>query len=209
VIRLGRLEVTWSDGRVSAYGNGRGRVARVAFRDRETEWAVLVNPELAIGEAYMDGSLVFPDDRLLDFLMLLNESWSLLNKRPFYRALSRFRFVTRRVAQNNSPMRARRNIKHHYDLDGRLYSLFLDSDMQYSCAYFERPGASLEEAQWAKKRHLASKLLLKAGQEVLDIGSGWGGLGLFLAGHFDVNVTGVTLSDEQHGISNRRAHEQG
>jgi len=209
VIRLGRLEVTWSDGSVSAYGNGKGRAARVEFRDRETEWAVLVNPELAIGEAYMDGSLVFPDDSLLEFLMLLNESWSLLNKRPFYRALSRFRFVTRRVAQNNSPMRARRNIKHHYDLDGRLYSLFLDSDMQYSCAYFERPEASLEEAQWAKKRHLASKLLLKPGQDVLDIGSGWGGLGLFLAGHFDVNVTGVTLSDEQHGISNRRAHEQG
>jgi len=209
VIQLGRLEVTWSDGSVSAYGNGTGRAARVEFRDRETEWAVLVNPELAIGEAYMDGSLVFPDDSLLDFLMLLNESWSLLNKRPFYRALSRFRFVTRRVAQNNSPMRARRNIKHHYDLDGRLYSLFLDSDMQYSCAYFERPGVSLEEAQWAKKRHLASKLLLKPGQDVLDIGSGWGGLGLFLAGHFEVNVTGVTLSEEQHGISNQRAREQG
>jgi cyclopropane-fatty-acyl-phospholipid synthase len=209
VIRLGRLEVTWSDGSVSAYGNGQGRIARVEFRDRETEWAVLVNPELAIGEAYMDGSLVFPDDSLVDFVMLLYESWALLNKRPFYKALSSFRFVTRRVAQNNSPMRARRNIKHHYDLDRRLYSLFLDSDMQYSCAYFERPGASLEEAQWAKKRHLASKLLLKAGQEVLDIGSGWGGLGLFLAGHFDVNVTGVTLSDEQHGVSNQRAREQG
>lgn len=209
VIRLGRLEVTWSDGKVSAYGNGKGRAARVEFRDSATEWAVLVNPELAIGEAYMDGSLVFPDDSLLDFLVLLNESWSRLNQQPFYRALSRFRFVTRRVAQNNSPMRARRNIKHHYDLDGRLYSLFLDSDMQYSCAYFERPGASLEDAQWAKKRHLASKLLLTPGQAVLDIGSGWGGLGLFLAGHFDVNVTGVTLSEEQHGISNQRAREQG
>ena len=209
VIRLGRLEVRWADGSVSAYGNGAGPAARVEFRDRETEWAVLINPELAIGEAYMDGSLVFPDDSLLDFLMLLNESWTLLNRRPFYRALSRLRFATRRVAQNNSPMRARRNIKHHYDLDRRLYSLFLDSDMQYSCAYFERPEAGLEEAQWAKKRHLAAKLLLKPGQEVLDIGSGWGGLGLFLAGHFDVNVTGVTLSDEQHAVSNERAREQG
>jgi cyclopropane-fatty-acyl-phospholipid synthase len=209
VIRLGRLEVTWSDGRRSAYGNGTGRVARVEFRDRETEWAVLVNPELAIGEAYMDGSLVFPDDRLLDFLMLLNESWSAISKQPFYRSLSRFRFLTRRVAQNNSPMRARRNIKHHYDLDGRIYRLFLDSDMQYSCAYFDRPEADLEEAQWAKKRHLASKLLLRPGQNVLDIGSGWGGLGLFLADHFDVSVTGVTLSDEQHALSTQRARERG
>ena len=165
VIRQGRLEVTWSDGSTSAYGNGTGRAARIEFRDRATEWAVLVNPELAIGEAYMDGSLVFPDDTLLEFLMLLNESWTALSKRPFYRALAGLRFVTRRVAQNNSPMRARRNIKHHYDLDGRLYRLFLDSDMQYSCAYFERPDATLEEAQWAKKRHLAAKLALKPGPD--------------------------------------------
>jgi len=208
VIRQGRLEVTWSDGRVTAYGSGGGRVTRVEFRDRATEWAVLVNPELAIGEAYMDGSLVFPDDGLLDFLILLYESWSALNKQPFYRALSRLRFVTRRVAQNNSPMRARRNIKHHYDLDGRLYRLFLDSDMQYSCAYFERPEESLEEAQWAKKRHLASKLALGPGQKVLDIGSGWGGLGLFFADYFGVDVTGVTLSAEQHKVSNDRARAQ-
>ncbi len=209
VIRQGRLEVTWADGSVSAYGNGSGRVARVEFRDRATEWAVLINPELAIGEAYMDGSLIFPDDTLLDFLILLTESWSVLNKRPFYRALSRLRFATRRVAQNNSPMRARRNIKHHYDLDARVYRLFLDSDMQYSCGYFDRPGASLEEAQWAKKRHLAAKLALEPGQTVLDIGSGWGGLGLFLADYFDVNVTGVTLSTEQQNVSSQRAHEQG
>ena len=208
VIREGRLEVTWSDGSTSAYGNGKGRAARVEFRDRATEWAVLVNPELAIGEAYMDGSLVFPDDTLLEFLILLNESWSALSKRPFYQALSRLRFVTRRVAQNNSPMRARRNIKHHYDLDGRLYRLFLDSDMQYSCAYFEGPDATLEEAQWAKKRHLAAKLALKPEMTVLDIGSGWGGLGLFLADYFGAQVTGVTLSTEQHRVSNDRARAQ-
>jgi cyclopropane-fatty-acyl-phospholipid synthase len=106
-------------------------------------------------------------------------------------------------------MRARRNIKHHYDLDGRIYRLFLDSDMQYSCAYFERPDANLEEAQWAKKRHLAAKLALQPGQKVLDIGSGWGGLGLFLADYFDLDVTGVTLSSEQHAVSSSRAQERG
>ena len=205
VVVEGRLVVSWSDGSTSAYGNGKGRAARVEFRDSATEWAVLINPELAIGEAYMDGSLVFPDDSLLDFLNLLNESWTLLSKRPFFRALARLRFATRRVAQNNSPMRARRNIKHHYDLDGRIYRLFLDSDMQYSCAYFETPDTTLEEAQWAKKRHLAAKLALKPDQKVLDIGSGWGGLGLFLADYFGVNVTGVTLSTEQHKVSNDRA----
>jgi len=209
VVVEGRLVVSWSDGSTSAYGNGKGRAARVEFRDSATEWAVLINPELAIGEAYMDGSLVFPDDSLLDFLNLLNESWTLLSRRPFFRALARLRFVTRRVAQNNSPMRARRNIKHHYDLDGRIYRLFLDSDMQYSCAYFETPDITLEEAQWAKKRHLAAKLALKPDHKVLDIGSGWGGLGIFLADYFGVDVTGVTLSAEQHKVSNDRARAQG
>jgi cyclopropane-fatty-acyl-phospholipid synthase len=81
--------------------------------------------------------------------------------------------------------------------------------MQYSCAYFDRPGVTLEEAQWAKKRHLAAKLALEPGQEVLDIGSGWGGLGLFLAESAQVKVTGVTLSSEQHRVSNQRAHSSG
>ncbi len=190
--------MTWSDGGVSAYGNGNGYAAHIVFRDPSAEWAVLWNPELAIGEAYMDGRIVFPDDSLLDFLMLLNENWNEVRHRRLFAWLSRLRFMTRRFAQNNSPLRARNNVKHHYDLDGRIYRLFLDSDMQYSCAYFDRPDADLEEAQWAKKRHLASKLALRPGQQVLDIGSGWGGLGLFLADYFDVDVTGVTLSTEQH-----------
>jgi cyclopropane-fatty-acyl-phospholipid synthase len=209
VARHGRLHVTWSDGGVSVYGDGRGLSAHVVFRDPRAESAVLRNPELAVGEAYMDGAIVFPEDTLLDFLMLLNENWSEVRNQPLLASLSRLRFAARRLTQNNSIGRARRNIKHHYDLDGRLYRLFLDSDMQYSCAYFERPNASLEEAQWAKKRHLAAKLLLSPDQHVLDVGSGWGGLGLFLADYFDARVTGVTLSSEQHAISNQRARERG
>jgi cyclopropane-fatty-acyl-phospholipid synthase len=209
VARHGRLHVTWSDGGVSVYGDGRGLSAHVVFRDPRAESAVLRNPELAVGEAYMDGAIVFPEDTLLDFLMLLNEIWSEVMNQPLLASLSRLRFAARRLTQNNSIGRARRNIKHHYDLDGRLYRLFLDSDMQYSCAYFERPNASLEEAQWAKKRHLAAKLLLSPDQHVLDVGSGWGGLGLFLADYFDARVTGVTLSSEQHAISNQRARERG
>ena len=209
IVRRGGLQVTWSDGGVSVYGDGHGLSAHVVFRDPRAEWRVLRNPDLAIGEAYMDGSIVFPEDTLLDFLMLVNENWTEVKSEPLYASLSRLRFATRRLAQNNSIWRAQRNIKHHYDLDGRIYRLFLDSDMQYSCAYFDRPGASLEEAQWAKKRHLASKLALRPGQNILDIGSGWGGLGLFLADYFDVNVTGVTLSTEQHAVSNQRARERG
>jgi cyclopropane-fatty-acyl-phospholipid synthase len=209
VMRRGRLEVTWADGAVSTYGTGGGHAARVVFHDPGAEWAVLRNPELAIGEAYMDGRISFPDDSLLPFLLLANDTWGEARKVTFYRVVKRLNYLTRRLAQNNTIARARRNVRHHYDLDGRLYHLFLDSDMQYSCAYFDRPDADLEEAQWAKKRHLAAKLALEPGQSVLDIGSGWGGLGLFLAEQFDVNVTGVTLSTEQHDISCRRAHERG
>jgi cyclopropane-fatty-acyl-phospholipid synthase len=208
IVQRGRLEVTWSDGRTSVYGDGAGRFAHIHFRDRSAEWAVLRNPELAIGEAYMDGTIEFPGDTLLDFLELMNECWTEVRKRPFYAGLSHARYFSRRLAQNNSILKASRNIKHHYDLDGRVYRLFLDSDMQYSCAYFDRPDATLEEAQWAKKRHLASKLALKPDLKVLDIGSGWGGLGLFLADYFGADVTGVTLSTEQHKVSSDRARAQ-
>jgi cyclopropane-fatty-acyl-phospholipid synthase len=209
IVQRGRLNVTWSDGGVSTYGDGASYTANIAFRDPAAEWSILWNPELALGEAYMDGRVTFPGDTLLDLLMLMNENWDLLRHRAIFEVPARLRYLTRYFAQNNSMLRSRRNVQHHYDLDGRVYGLFLDSDMQYSCAYFDRPQAELEEAQWAKKRHIASKLALKAGQKVLDIGSGWGGLGLFLADLFDVDVTGVTLSDEQYGLSNARARERG
>jgi cyclopropane-fatty-acyl-phospholipid synthase len=209
VVRHGRLEVTWADGTVSRYGDGEGHRAHIVFRDRAAQSAVLLDPEIGIGDGYMDGRIEFPDDSLLPFMLLMNDAARHMRNVPLFAFLSEFRFLTRRLAQNNTLTRARRNIHHHYDLDGRFYRLFLDPDLQYSCAYFEKPGIDLDEAQWAKKRHLAAKLALQPGQQVLDIGSGWGGLGLFLAELFDVNVTGVTLSDEQYDISNQRAHASG
>ncbi len=124
------------------------------------------------------------------------------------------RYLRRRLSQFNPRPRARRNVAHHYDLDGRLYSLFLDADRQYSCAYFEKPDQSLDDAQLAKKRHLAAKLRLEPDKlandlRVLDIGCGWGGLGLYLAEIGGADVTGVTLSQEQHAIANERAAEKG
>ena len=208
VFRQGRLEVIWSDGSVSHYGGGGVHFAKLLFRDARAERALLRNPELALGEAYMDRRIEFPDDTLLEFLLLADENWKHFSRIPIGATLAGIRFASRRWMQNNSLVTARRNIAHHYDLDERLYRLFLDTDMQYSCAYFESPTAELEEAQWAKKRHLAAKLALKPGQEVLDIGSGWGGLGLFLAENAGVNVTGVTLSSEQHRVSNQRARNQ-
>jgi cyclopropane-fatty-acyl-phospholipid synthase len=121
----------------------------------------------------------------------------------------RLQALVRRFQQINPASRARENVAHHYDLSGRLYELFLDTDRQYSCAYFRTENDTLEAAQENKKRHIAAKLLLKPGSKVLDIGSGWGGLGLYLAKVGTCDVTGITLSAEQHKVSNERAAAAG
>jgi cyclopropane-fatty-acyl-phospholipid synthase len=125
------------------------------------------------------------------------------------RTVEALRVAVRRVHQLNTTSRSRKNVERHYDLSGELYKLFLDEDMQYSCAYFERPDMTLEEAQLAKKRHIAAKLQIKPGQTILDIGSGWGGLALYIARNFDVDVLGVTLSTEQHAVATERAQAAG
>src|SRR5262249_3786640 len=157
---------------------------------------ILLDPELQVGEAYMNGTLVVERGTIADFLALaLSQDTS--GKPPRWAQLPWFiRYLGRRLAQFNPRARSRQNVAHHYDLDKRLYSLFLDADRQYSCAYFEHPQQSLDDAQLAKRRHIASKLLIRAGTRVLDIGSGWGGMGLYLAEMCGARVTGVTLSDE-------------
>jgi cyclopropane-fatty-acyl-phospholipid synthase len=116
----------------------------------------------------------------------------------------------RRLKQCNPISRARANVAHHYDLSDQLYDLFLDKDRQYSCAYFTSKDDSLEMAQENKKRRIAAKLLLdRPHLKILDIGSGWGGLGLYLAEETGADVTGVTLSVEQHKIAEARAAAAG
>ena len=206
-IRRGTFRVTTSRGTVLTFGDGTGRPVSVRFATRAAEWGILLDPELKFGEAYMDGTFVVEQGSIADVLaIMLGQNTDV----PHWARLQGFlRFLYRRLAQFNPRTRSRRNVAHHYDLDGRLYSLFLDADRQYSCAYFESPGQSLDDAQQAKKRHLAAKLRLTEDQSVLDIGCGWGGLGLYLAEFAGANVTGVTLSQEQHAIANERASEKG
>ena len=115
------------------------------------------------------------------------------------------RYLVRHIRQFNPRRRSKNNVAHHYDLNGRLYSLFLDADKQYSCGYFETPDATLDDAQLAKKRHLAAKLLIRRGDRVLDIGSGWGGLGLYLAEMTSASVTGVREPSGRHRVKCMRA----
>lgn len=170
---------------------------------------LLLRPELALGELYMEGRLVVTHGSIYDLIALLARNiWS--GSTPgLARAYSKVRMALRPLHQRNTARRAKRNVAHHYDLDSRLYRLFLDRDMQYSCAYFERPGQRLEEAQLAKKRHIAAKLLIEPGHHVLDIGSGWGGLALYLAERCGAQVTGITLSEAQLEYARRRAKNDG
>src|SRR5208282_1758913 len=157
-------------------------------------------------EAYMDGTLVVEQGSIADVIAVLLRQERITS--PHWAWPPRLaRYLFRRLQQFNPRSRARNNVAHHYDLDGRLYSLFLDGDQQYSCAYFESAGQSLDDAQLAKKRHLAAKLRLKPGATVLDIGCGWGGLGLYLAEIARARVTGITLSQEQYRRAQNRAIE--
>ena len=206
-IRRGTFRVTTSRGTVFTFGDGTGQPVAVRFATRAAEWGILLDPELKFGEAYMDGSFVVEQGSIADVLAIcLGQNTDVPH---WARPQTWLRYLDRRLKQFNPRKRARRNVAHHYDLDGRLYSLFLDADRQYSCGYFQQPEQSLDDAQLAKKRHLAAKLLLSPDKRVLDIGCGWGGLGLYLAEIGGADVTGITLSQEQHAIANERAAEKG
>ncbi|HZA02362.1 MAG TPA: class I SAM-dependent methyltransferase, partial [Hyphomicrobiaceae bacterium] len=211
-VQDGSLIVYDAGGISHVYGSGGGVPLTVRLSDRAVEAAIAFDPQLAVGEAYMQGRLCVESGTIYDVLSLIMSNMA---RRPlpgwmFWPSLvpSAMRRAARRLAQFNPVPRARRNAARHYDLDGAIYDLFLDPDRQYSCAYFT-PGADLAEAQQAKKRHLAAKLALAPGQRVLDIGCGWGGLALSLAKMADCQVTGITLSTEQLTVAQQRAQREG
>ena len=202
IFRTRSIAVRLPGGRTLKAGPGEPELTAV-IGNAKTALAIAANPDMALGEAYMSGAFRVEGGDIYDFLEL---TASQLAKTP--RPLGpgwRFR---RALEQANDRMRARSNVSHHYDLTVDFYRLFLDEDLQYSCAFFERPDATLEEAQVAKKRRLIDKLILSPGQRTLDIGCGWGGLGLSLAER-GARVTGVTLSTEQHRTANERAAARG
>jgi cyclopropane-fatty-acyl-phospholipid synthase len=208
-IRFGNVEVEAADGSVRTYGDGQGPRLGVRFKDRGAERALMWDPSLALGELYMNGRLEVTHGDLYDLLELGARNLVAGAAPPWVAYWEKARIAVRNLHQRNDRFRARKNISSHYDLDHRLYDLFLDADRQYSCAYFERPGQSLEEAQLAKKRHIAAKLLIDEGHHALDIGCGFGGMGLYLSQTARAKVTGVTLSREQQAIATQRANDLG
>jgi cyclopropane-fatty-acyl-phospholipid synthase len=195
-------------GRAQTFGRGEPRVT-VRLADGATDRALSFNPWLKVGEAYMDGKLVIEQGSLYDLIDIGMANVGGIQKARWQGLVTGFNTLARWWHQNNPIGLARQHVAHHYDLSRRLFELFLDDSMQYSCGYFWKPGISLAEAQAAKMRHIASKLLLEPGQRVLDIGCGWGGLAIYLAKQCGVEVVGITLSREQHELATQRAKDAG
>jgi len=191
-----------ADGSVYTCGDGLAPPIKVRFLDSTVQRRVLVDPELAVGEAYTTGKLVVEDGTIADVLSVLLDQPDIWPRWSKFQRWFRYRLGT--LFKTNRRKRSKDNVERHYDLDDRLYSLFLDADRQYSCAYWNDTATDLESAQLAKKRHLAAKLMLRPDQSVLDIGSGWGGLSIYMAQTVGVAVTGITLSSEQLALSRSR-----
>ena len=209
IITIGRLRVIDAGGSLHTFDGSGGKSVTIRLHDRALHWKLAVRPRLYFGEAFMDGKLTIEEGNLYDLIDLLAVNLEAMPAGLTARLLNGSVTLFRRIHQYNPLPRARQNVAHHYDLSDEFYELFLDRDRQYSCGYFHDGAEDLDDAQLDKKRHLAAKLLIRPGQRVLDIGSGWGGLALYLAGECGADVTGLTLSVEQHKVATRRAAAAG
>ena len=209
LIRRGALNVTFADGRNKTYGDGVGTPIAITFTDASVARKLILNPELALGEAYMDETLTIGGDDVRGMLTLLMQNAQDADLGWVQSTAANTRRSVRRWAQHNPLHIAKRNVEHHYDLSVELYDLFLDEDKQYTCAYFPDPDMTLEAAQDAKKAHIAKKLMIEPGMKVLDIGCGWGGTSLTLARDYGAQVVGVTLSEVQLNHARARAEAEG
>lgn len=211
-VSFGQMTVLHPNGEREVFGPGQedGPQVVIKIHDKSLARKLVLRPELYAGEAYMDGTLTFEEGTSIrDLLKLFKMNSDGLRKQPMQKAIKKWLKKIRRFHQRNETNASRKNVQHHYDVSNELYKLFLDEDLQYSCAYWPREGMTLEEAQTAKKAHIASKLNLKPGMKVLDIGCGWGGMAIYIAKNFDCEVVGVTLSDEQQKKGRERVKAEG
>ena len=208
ILPVGSITLIQADGGRETYGPGGGKHVSVRLHDRRAALELFRNPRLRLGELYMDGRLTIENGSILDLLELIvgAKPWEQGKRKAMGKGKGKW---LKRFFRRNDPTKSRKNVAHHYDVGNQLYELFLDRDLQYSCAYFTDPANSLEQAQEDKKAHIAAKLHLKPRQRVLDIGCGWGGMALYLNRVADVDVLGITLSEEQLKIARRRAEEAG
>ena len=208
-VKVGQLTIIDADGNPHIHGPGGEPSAVIRLKDKKLYRELFLNPELKAGEAYMDGRLVCEEGGIRGLLSVFGANRDGLRGQPMQKALKKYLKKIRKWHQRNKTSASRKNVQHHYDLSNEFYKLFLDDDMQYSCGYWPSLDITLEEAQRLKKAHIATKLHLKPGMKVLDIGCGWGGMAIYIAQNFDCEVVGVTLSDEQLALGRARVKELG
>ena len=211
LISWGTLHVIDARGKSHVYSGTPGPEVTVRLHDSSLHYKLFWNPRLYVGEAYMNGTLTVENgDEIIDLIDLVGANLSQMEENRVIRIRNWLTPLVRPIQQHNPIRKSRKNVAHHYDLSDELFDLFLDNDRQYSCAYFETPNDSVEQAQLAKKHHLLAKLQIdKPGLKLLDIGSGWGGLGIYMHQQAGADVTGLTLSTEQRGYATERVEKLG
>jgi cyclopropane-fatty-acyl-phospholipid synthase len=212
LVRKGQLVVTDWDGREYRYGDPAAEPVRIRLTDKGAALHIARDPRVGAGEAYMDGRLVVePPHDIRDMVLMVmanrgRKRGQVRAPNPIKRAAG---WAFAKADQINLRPKASSNVTHHYDLTRQFYELFLDEDRQYTMAYFRDPANSLERAQVGKKALIAAKLRLRPGMRVLDIGCGWGGLGLYLNRRFGCEVLGVSLAPDQVKFAAERAAAAG
>lgn len=208
VVTKDQLAVTFASGTQREFGSGSGKKIAVRFADKAIERRIMLNPALKLGEGYMDGQFIMEEGTIYDFLSLMARNGAKRATPWPVKMLAATFYVSDRVRNLWRKAVEKRDVAHHYDLDDRLFEMFLDEDWQYTCAYFEHDDQTLEEAQLAKKRHVTAKLRPEEGDRVLEMGCGWGGLALYIAEMTGAHVTGVTLSENQVAVAKQRAQNR-
>ncbi len=208
----GKLDIVDSNNKTHSFGNSNldNTYVKIRFTNKKIERNVFINPSLHIGEGYMNGEILIEKGTLEDFINIISSSYDdFISNNLIFRYYEFFSNILKPFQQLNKIIKSKKNVAHHYDLNENLYKLFLDKDLQYSCAYFFNDNISLEQAQFDKKNHIINKLKINNNMKVLDIGCGWGGLTLHIAKETGAFVKGITLSENQYTTAKKRAFEEG
>ena len=205
----GTLEIIDSNEKIYKFGSSNPQV-RIRLKNKSIERKLFFNPNLHIGEAYMNEELIIEKGTIEEFLNQITNCYDdFISNNKFYKFYEYLSSIFMPLQQINQLVNSKNNVAHHYDINEDLYKLFLDKDMQYSCAYFHNPNISLEQAQKDKKEHIIRKLQIDKNMSVLDIGCGWGGMAIEIAKSTGAKVKGITLSENQFKTASERAQKEG
>jgi len=205
----GKIDIIDCNDNIHTFGDSDPYV-KIKFKNKSIERKLFFNPSLYLGEGYMDEEILIIEGTIEDFIKIITSSYDeFISKNKTFNIYEKISGFLKPLQQINKILQSKKNVAHHYDLNENLYKLFLDKDMQYSCAYFHNENLSLDQAQLDKKKHIIKKLNIKENMNILDIGCGWGGLSLQIAKDTGANVKGITLSENQYAIAQKRAQEEG